>query len=506
MKTELITSALLLGLASIGTLSAADSLPPRTPAEGQFAVLKPLSACGISVPSGRSSSQVYYSKDCQTAYILPSLNMKKTILDPYFTADTGICARYEQVVNSLSNIDEEVKQLQSYITKLNQDYSNTDDPAVLKVISDKMSYFKKEQDFLKNQQEIALNPFYETAALRTQIRIESDIMDEVAAFQAANLTNVINGIKIFPTSIAPAQLNNGLLVISQKGVDANKGHSVLNIDFPGTLYIPAEAERSFYKNSASLINMNGSMSGIVDLSAVTFCSALKKQNLNLDNGIDTEKLKNIFNSAVALNYDYQVRVEVGTKVHMKSTLDVRDFLSRIQSKVVNTAFTRDELFGTMTEGGVLNNLVIELDGKGGEQVDLAKKVLSSNEAENKDDSYTMIASLISKFTNAHLERLEAKLEKLGVLKVVDEAHARDVKARTTLDKTGYKSICNTSSSWFGFSRSTTCHNEPVYEEISHDGISTLLSTNVDNENITDEVTFETNTVTNVRHTSTFGRK
>lgn len=497
MKKEFIVSMLLLSFSNLG----AQELPGHTPADGQFAVLKPQYSCEVNVPAGRSSAQVYFSKDCQTAYILPSLNMKKTILKPYFTADTGICQRFAQVKNSLSGIEAKINSLDEKIANTEAKLEDAEDEAVIKMLKDKITFFKSQKDTLTSEQQTRLDPYYDAAAVRTQIRVESDAMDEVAAFQAANLANVNASSKVYPVRFAPAQTTLGVLAISSMDTSKYRGRSVLKVTFPGVKYIPKKEDEGQFEPDATLINMNGSMSGIVDLSAVTYCSVIESRNTKVST--DEKDLIDIFNSAVALNYDFQVKVQAGVRVHMKSTLETRDFLSRMQDRVTNTAFTRAELIGTMVSGGVLNNLEIQLDDKGS-QYDLAQ-IIFGNPSEDADDTKSLIAPLISKFIKSHLDRMESKLEQLGVLTTISEVRAKEIKASTTTEIGGYNSICSSSSSWFGLKKRQSCHSEPVYVQVNHDGISDLLKLNADNSSITDEMTIESNETTLVRHTSTFGK-
>lgn len=494
MKTKILVSTMLLNFSVAGAQEI-------TPVSGQFAVLKPNLSCEITVPQGRSSSQVYFSKDCQTAYVLPSLNMKKTILKPYFIADTGICNRYEQVKKSLAGIESKITKLESQIAKLENQYVTEDDSAALEVLAKKMAYLKKQKEDFITEQDTRLNPFYDTAAVRTQIRVESDLMDEVAAFQAANIANVSNGAKVYPTRFVPAQITSGILAITATDPTGYRGRSVLKASFPGTKFIPTKEESEFYEKNSVLINMNGSLSGIVDLSAVTYCAALNENDQSLST--NEQNLRDAFTAAVALNYDYQVKVQAGIRIHMKSSLETRDFLSQIQNKVVNSAFERNEFFGALVEGGLMDNLDIQLDDKG-EQYNLSEVIFGATD-EEADDTKSMIAPLIGKFIKTHLDKMENKLEQLGVLKKIDAARVKEIKAGTTTETAGYNTICSSKSSWFGMSRKTSCRTEPIYVQVNHDGISTLLEQNVDNSKIESEVTVETNQTILVRHSSTFGK-
>lgn len=486
MKSSLILSAVLL--MSQGAFAEA---------EGQFAVLKPDFACTVNPPKGSSSSQVYFSKDCQTAYVLPSLNMKKTVLKPYYTADSGICNRYEQTIESMSEIETEVRKIRKVISDLRVKMSLTTDESQMRSLQDSITYFNQSITELKREKDTALAPFYNTPAMRAQVRVESDIMDEVAAFQLANLNSVSLGKNIYPTRFAPAQITDALLAIS--AVDGLDAKSVLKVDFPATRYIPSAQEKNDYPVGSTLLNMNGSMSGVVDLSAVSYCRALASTNQQFNS--EMEKMVEIFKTAVALNADFKVKVQAGVKLHMKSTINAKDFLNEMNKKVVDTLYTRDVFYGALVSGGLMNTLTIDVDDKGSE-IDLAK-VIFSEDSDSTIENLNPIVPLINKFISNHLKMVENKLISLNVLTLLSEEQFTEKKAATTTEISHYESICSSSRSWF--KKTTSCSLQPVYMQVNHNGISQAIGQISDDSNIENEVTFETNQTTTVRHTSTFGK-
>ena len=494
MKRNLILSSVLM-LGQIVNVKAA-------PAEGQFAVLKPDYACTVNVPAGRSSSQVYFSKDCQTAYVLPSLNMKKTIIKPYFTADYGICNRFNQTVESLNDVDDQKKIVKANIKLLQAKYATADDSASQESIKKRLDYFKSALLDLDNETETALRPFGKMAALRAQIRVESDMMEELAAFQAANLDTPvgnINGI-VYPIRFAPAQIETSLLAISAADKSDLRNQSVLKIDFPGTRFTPAASEKADYPADATLINMNGSMSGIVDISAMTYCSVLKKNSEEFSN--DESKMIEIFNSAVALNNEFHVKVQAGVKVKLTSEVKTIDFLNKVEKSVRNELYTRDVFQAAMISGKILNDLKIEVDDKGVE-LDLAK-VIFSDEIDSNLENLNPVVPLINKFISNHLKLVEAKLKSLGLLAELTKDDFVEKQAAITTEVHHYESICSSKRSLF--KKSTSCSLQPVYMQVVHSGFSKARSEVADSSVIQQSMTFETNQTTTVKHTSTFGRK
>lgn len=486
MKKSLVLSAVLL--MSQGAFAEAG---------GQFAVLKPDFACTVNPPHGSSSSQVYFSKDCQTAYILPSLNMKKTVLKPYYTADIGICNRYQQTIESISETDAEIKKIKKVISGLREKMSQMTDEALTRSLQDKITYFTQSAAELRAEKDSALDPFYNTRAMRAQVRVESDIMDEVAAFQLANLNAVSTGKLVYPTRFAPAQITDSLLAIS--AIDNTGGKTVLKVDFPATRYVPSIEEKNDYPAGTTLLNMNGSMSGIVDLSAVTYCRALENTSHNF--ATEEEKMIEIFKTAVALNADYKVKVQAGVKLHMKSSINSKDFLSQMNKKVENTLYTRNVFYGALVSGGLMNNLVIEVDDKGVE-INLADVIFSEN-TDIAVENLSPIVPLINKFIANHLKMVENKLLSLNVLTLLSEEQFVEKQGATTTEIHHYESICSSSRNWF--KKSTSCSLQPVYMQVNHNGISQTIGEISDNSNMDNEVTFETSQTTTVRHTSTFGK-
>lgn len=494
MKRSLILSSVLM----LGNVVHSEAVE----AVGQFAVLKPDYACTVNVPKGRSSSQVYFSKDCQTAYVLPSLNMRKTIIKPYFTADYGICNRYNQTIESLDSVDDQKKSVKATIKSLQAKYAAADDSGTQESLKIRLDYFKNALADLDRESEMVLRPFAKTAALRAQIRVESDMMEELSAFQAINIdapVGNVNGI-IYPVRFAPAQIESSLLAIS--AVDKSEiGHqSVLKIDFPGTRYVPSALDKGDYPSDATLINMNGSMSGIVDISAMTYCSALKKASEEFSNQED--KMVEIFNSAVALNNEFQVKVQAGVKVKMISEIKTEDFLNKVERSVRNELYTRDVFQAAMISGKILNDLKIQVDDKGVE-LDLAK-VIFTDELDSNLENLNPIVPLINKFISNHLKLVESKLKSLGLLAELTKDEFVEKQAAITSELHHYESICSSKRSLF--KKSTSCSLQPVYMQVVHSGFSRARSEVQDSSVVSQTMTFETNQTTTVKHTSTFGRK
>lgn len=496
MKTELIISTLFLF--NLSTLEAAG-----LPIEGQFATLKPHGNCDVIQPTdGKSHNSIYFSKDCSTAYVLPSLNMKKFIFTPYMTADTGICQRLAQVQESLKGIDAKVVALDDLISKTQVKIESNDDPAKKAFLEEKVVFFKNQKNTILKEKTTMLDPFYDTRALRTQIRVESDIMDEVAAYQQANLKPGSDASKIYPTRFSPAIIDDSILEISLQDKKGIQGRTVLNVDFPGVAYFRSEnEEKNLFNKNATLLEMNGSMSGIVDLSAVTFCSALTDPSKLVPN--DVKALTSIFESAVALNLQYKVRVQSGIKVSLNSSISTHDFLNKFSDKITKTVYSRSEILGTLIEGDVINSLDIQLDDKGS-SVELGK--LLTTEDEKNVSEANVVAPLISKFIKTYLDQVEAKLENLGLINVISDARAKEIAATTTTEVGSVTTICSTKSSWFGFSKSTSCHATPIFVQVNHDGVSNLIRSNTDSSTIENHMNLETNQTTYIRHSSTFGKK
>lgn len=465
---------------------------------GQFAVLKPEDACEVQIPEGRVSSQVYFSHDCKTAYVLPSLNMKKTIMQPYLTADHRICHRFEQVLARTDGYDEKISKIDLAITKLQDQMAEAkDDSEVLRLEKQINSLIKMKKDW-SDEKIKALEPFYKTRALRTQITAMSDQMDEVAAFQLANLNVIPTNGKITPTRFVPAHITNSILAISK--VDETD-ETVLNIDFPSRRYIPTEEEKESYKTGTTFLEMNGALSGIVDLSAVTYCSNLKL--LGKEVSTDLEDLKEVFHKAVAINNDYNVRVQSGVKLHMVSSVKTLDFLSELKNEIRNSEFRRDEFVGVLMSGKLANMLEVSIDDKGS-NIDL-KELLLKGDSEIEEEGVSTIGMLFGKFIQQHLDTVESKLTKLGLLEKVNEVRAKEIQAGTRTEVAGYREVCKTSSKYFGLKKTKHCSTSPVYVQVKVDGISRLLKENSDSSEIRSEMLIQTNQTLAIKHTSTFGK-
>lgn len=495
MKMNLIMALVL----SIPVVGANDET-----STGQFAVLKPKKSCEVVVPAGNNHNKVYFSEDCQTAYVLPSLKMVKTVIHPFRTADKGICLRYDMVVDSINKMQKtDLVVLESYnssIEALSLKIKSEDNNEVRKILQNDLVSVTNQRDEYQQKSEArdkkALKRFSESNALRAKISLSSDIMSEVAQFRAAN-QNLDNVNKLYPIRFVPVEISSSVLAISKKDLASDAANTtVLKVDFPGVRVASSDAS---YPSDATLLKMNGAMSGIVDLNAITYCEAASRSTSIADADTDNESdLKQIFDAAVQMNLDYKVKVQTGVKLFMKSSLKTIDLLERVQNTVTNTLYSRNEFLGVVVEGKVLNDLEIRIDDKG-DKIDLTKFIFGNVDDEENENGpmSNLIQSFISKYFNA----VESRLEKLGVYNKMDFAKAKEVAAKTSTEIARYESVCSTSRSWF--KKTQSCSLQPVYVQINHDGISNILRSTVDNVDLGSTVNFEFDQTIELDHTSKF---
>lgn len=491
----------VLILSSIVSLTSALYADPG-PADGQFPVLKPRKACEVVVPTGKSRSQVYFSQDCQTAYILPSTNMAKTILRPYRLVDSRICNDYADTFTTMIEMAPAIKELTKYIDELSKQLVDLTDENSIRITKDKIEYFINQRSILEKKKSHLMARFSNTPAIRTQIRVESDSMSEVSAFQEANKGLLgANGL-IYPIRFLPAHITKSVLAVSPKDSELEpEGRSTLKVSFPGIPHIPQGLEKDEYDKDALLLDMNGSMSGIVDLSAATYCSNIMNNNMSESN--EEETLKRIFDSAVAINMDYQVPVQAGIRLYMKYDLSTKDFVTSMQSRIINTVYTRDEFFGQLVAGDVLNGLEIQIDDKG-LAFDLSQILLGQGEEDAEKEAGTLHL-LIGKFISEYMDTVDSKLTKLNLLEKIPEQKAKEIAASTSNEIGGYQTICKSKSSWFG-KKNKKCSTTPIYVKVNHAGISNYLKNITDTSTLKNEVIFESNQTTTVKHNSTFSVK
>lgn len=488
MKTTLAISTILLSQMTYFS-------NPSIASEGQFATLKPEKSCSIVVPEGKHHSPVYFSKDCQTAYILPSLKMKQIVSSPYLTADKGICQRYQNTIDSVFVLDKSISYYKKLIKKLRTNLADETDENKIISLKNKLEVLTKAYNEEINEKNDAFSIYEDTKALRAKITVESDVMDEVAAFQLANLNQLdLKNNTTFPTRFVPASINESFLAISLKDEKANanspKGRSVLNINFPGL-------QSTLTSDNSKLIMMNGSMSGIIDLSATSLCGAITTPDKIIEN--NEEHLKKIINNSIALNLDYKVKVQAGIKVNMKSSIQTKEFLNNFSNQIMNSAYTRTELLSQLIEGNVLNKLEIYTDDKG-EAVDNMLFMIEKHDSEEKIDA---ISPIIMSFIKSYFDDIEEKLDSLGLTKKIDEKKALELKSIQTNEISGYTDICSKTSSFFGLKKSYKCTSTPVYVQVNHDALSKIIRENTDNSSITKEVVIEKNQTIQINHSSTF---
>jgi hypothetical protein len=166
---------------------------------------------------------------------------------------------------------------------------------------------------------------------------------------------------------------------------------------------------------------------------------------------------------------------------------------------VNTVYSRDEFFGQLIEGDVINGLEIQVDDKGLE-FDLSQILLGQGE-EDAEKEIGALGLLIGKFISEYMDAVESKLTKLDLLEKVPAEKAKEIAAKTSSEIGGYQTTCKSKSNWFNNSKS--CNTSPVYVIVNHAGLSNYLKNVTDTSTISNQIVFESNQTTTVKHNSTF---
>lgn len=475
---------------TMGTMSILLGLAPVTHAgveDGQFAVLKTEKSCLIKTPEGLSESQVYFSKDCSTAYIMPPLKMKAQVSTPIFLAGANdkFCAAMDALAGSEVQYRNAIADLNRHIDKVydQMDNATPEQRASLQLEADGM---EKRINSYKTQITEIFKPYDTMSALRVQFTVTNDVMDSIKAFQAANAEVGPDEEKLYPVRFMPAQIAESVLAISNPDSDSYMGRTVLKANFPGFSVNPKEGRTQ--DPNATHIQMNGSMSGIVDISTSVYCK-------NRDRSAN---LNELLSHAIALNMNYDVKVQTGAKLFIDAKIETKNFLRNLSDVIQNGKYNHNEFMDTMVTGGLKNGIRIVVDDKGGDY-DLNSLLTGKEE----DPNISPIIPLVSKVISNYVSRAEDKLEQLGVFTKTVPPHAKEVQPGVENVHVADKTVCSSSSSWFGIVRSSHCDTYPIYVPVDHDGLSRLADSVQDDSFIEEQVEFEINQTSTVQHTSTF---
>lgn len=482
MKKELLISSLLL-----------TAVPVVANAEGQFATLKTKEACTNKTPEGKSHSAPYFSADCKTLYVLPSTKLPTLVVSPYFTGPLGVCKRYQIDDEIASSYKEDNKDLKEYIKVLNNKRTelakeSPQNTSAIESINAQLA--KASQELKENNLEIKniFEPYNRMLAVRAKIEVESDIMSEREAFAEVN-----KGL-----AVAPATITDSVLAIQK--IDPSDT-SLLKANFPGTILSDDAARKLNYNNqNVTLVSMNGGLSGVVDLSATTYCDAVLRKDVP-DFSTDPKTLASIFNSAIALNLDYKVSVQVGTDVTLTSSVN-SDFQEKlIQNTTQKSIYEISGLRERTIKGGIFNNLKITMDDGG---VDLSYEDLFFKKGSSVIESF--LKPLIGQFIENYFEQIENSNKEYKIFKEMPLAEVAVAAPGTTIERGPDQQVCEThKSGLFGWGRTTSCNNIPTYVTVNHDAIINM--TQEQKEIITRENTaqFHANTTVFIRHNSLFGQ-
>jgi hypothetical protein len=113
--------------------------------------------------------------------------------------------------------------------------------------------------------------------------------------------------------------------------------------------------------------------------------------------------------------------------------------------------------------------------------------------------------LIGKFISEYMDIVDSKLTKLNLLEKIPEQKAKEIAASTSSEVGGYQTTCKSKSSWFSGTK-TKCNTTPIYVKVNHAGISNFIKNITDTSTLKNEVIFESNQTTTVKHNSTFSAK
>lgn len=480
MKTLLISTSLILGMSP---------LAHAAPEEGQFAVLKTEQSCDIKVPTGSklNKAQVYFSKDCSTAFVLPGENMQGELAEPIYLAgsDDNICNAFYEQNKVRGSYQERVNALNIKIDSVASQRPKSEEDR--KNLAFQLRELKKQVAYYQSQITSLMSSYDNMAALRLHYSLSSNQMDAVLAFQTANMTEPAKEGSLYPVRFMPAQLEEGVLAISNPDALIYPGRAVIKANFPG--YSLDIRDKNAKDPNTTYVRMNGAISGIVDISASAYCSNKAK------NQTDAQ----IIGRSVALNYNYNVKVQAGKKLFVNASIQTKDFLKQISKGIVTGKFERREFTEGIIAGGLMNSVTISLDDKGAKTYGLTDLVMGKHD----QDDASPLALLVSKVLSNYVDHAEAKLEQLGVFVNDPDSKPREVAAGTEDQVAGTRRVCHSNSGFFGIGASSSCSTQPIIVKVDRQGISTMADNIEDTSYIQEQIIFESNETTSVPKSSLF---
>ncbi|QLY26505.1 hypothetical protein [Bdellovibrio sp. KM01] len=469
----------------VGTVLSLSMAQPAhaVPEESQFAVLKPEKSCQVKAPSVENQAPIYFSKDCNTAYVLPQKNIKAV---KSWAKLPGAADRFcKEILNKKSqSFDYDAKiaslsaELDQVILKITEAPPEKKDLYKLQIkeLRKQIAYYTKRKNDIFGIYDLM-------PALRVKYTLEDRIMQNVEAYRVANeLPDGSNG----PTKFTPALITSSTLVISRKSAKTTVGKTILNVDFP-SYRVPAVAGVTL-DPEATYVAMNGGLTGLVDISTSAYCNSK-------DNREDLERL---ISETVALNLAYKVNVQTGIKLDVNATIKTTDFLNNIESYIERGKYTRRDFTQGVIAGGLDNSLSITIDDKGRPYSfdDYMKGVADGEEL-------SPFARIINKSIQQYFTRAENKLKQLGIFSEEPIAGAPEILPGTEDVATGTRQVCSSNSGFFGIGASRSCSTQTIYTRVDRNGVSELTKDIKDDSWITERITLEANQTTTVDHTSGF---
>ena len=458
--------------------------------EGQFPVLKTEKSCQLIVPEGYSASQVYFSKDCSTAFVLPPLAIQYELTEPVLLtgADDKFCLALDKVNASQAVYEERVIYLSEQLSRLLLG-GDSGSASGLENRRYQIDQLRQQIAWYQKQIKTAYEPYDNMAALRGRITLTNNVMTSIRAFQEANKAAVSEEGAVYPVRFMPAHIQDSVLVVSNPEHSKYAGRTVLKVNFPGE--VPTSQEGVSRDPNATYVVMNGGISGIVDLSTTTYCR-------NKQAG---RALRDIFGNAVALNLSYKVKTQVGARVYAHAKIQTKDFLRNMQNVIRIGKFDRGEFISDVISGGLENSLTIQIDDKGG-SINMADILRNEEGGENNSP----VGALLGKFMYNFVTRSENKLEQMGIFSKGEPYRAQEVQNGSEDIQVGTNTVCRSSSSFFGLVRKNSCNTYPVIVKVDRDGISKMLQNTEDSSFIEELIHFETNQTVHIQHTSAFEPK
>lgn len=413
------------------------------PALGQesFPVLRP-EGCGtksVKVPAG-ANAQYYLSKDCKTAYILPSelspLRVSRFRIGQSVNEES--CGEVIQMNKRVKSMFKRLEQLEVEHEALKASWEKRLDRATVA----EMATLEEVKQSALSYSEKYMEKYKEILSLAQQREpygsMEGVVMNvNMSLGHGKNVMAYIDANKDLDMRFEAARISDGVLSFGTTTTNNNriKAESVIGAYIPG---LNANGKNSFSDSNHLL--MNGGLAGAITLSQPHVCNKLR----SLDPARFSPELltKNILEtSGFVANYTYTVPVTTNIDFTFKASTTPTGLYTEFNETITAGKFSRAHAADTIFKGK--NSTQVKLTYKdGGVEYTALNDSIARDERLNVEEEniFTLLyAEGMEQFVDKVLRTMEQKnLIQVSATSPVQAVEGGETVEQTVLRKCHYK--------------------------------------------------------------------